>query len=114
MTIGLKLSMAEAVILLVLPTIYALFTAVAGLLINLVLPNLNWNAEVSVIKQSAASMVAIFGGMLVVVPPAVLIFVLPDVKPVYTNAGAAIVILVMTLLLYHYLINQGSKLFQKL
>ncbi len=97
-----------------MPAVYALFTAVAGLLINLALPNMNWTAEVTVIKQSAASMVAIFGGIFVVVPPAALIFVLPDVNPVYTNAGAAIVILVMTLLLYRYLINKGSKIFQKL
>jgi ABC-2 type transport system permease protein len=113
-SIGLKLSLAEIVVLLVLPTVYSLFTAVAGLLINLALPNLDWTMEVTVIKQSAASMVAVFGGILVVVPPAALIFVLPEINPIFTNTGTIIVVSVITLFLYRYLITGGSKMFQKL
>lgn len=112
--IGLKLSFAETVVLIVLPTVYSLFTAVAGLLINLVLPNLNWTAEVAVIKQSAASMAAVFGGIIVVIPPAALIFALPEVDPIYTNTGTIIVVLAITLFLYRYLITGGSKMFRKL
>ncbi len=113
-SIGLKLSLAEMVILIVLPVVYSLFTAVAGLLLNLALPNLNWTTEVTVIKQSAASMAAVFGGILVVVPPAALIFVLPEINPIFTNTGTIIVVSVITLFLYRYLITGGSKMFQKL
>ena len=41
---------------------FILFCAVGGLVVNLKLPNLNWTNEVALVKQSAASLVGMFGG----------------------------------------------------
>ncbi len=112
--IGLKLSLAESLMLLIMPLAYAVFTAVSGLFINLALPNLNWSAEVTVIKQSAASMVATFGGLAAVALPMVLLFLLPDMEAVYINAVTTLVILAVTVIMYHYLNTKGEKMFRAL
>ncbi len=112
--IGLRLSPAEAVILLVMPTAYAFFTAVSGLIINLALPNLNWTTEVAVIKQSAAAMTATFGGIISVALPVVLFFVLPDMEMVYINALSTLIIIILALLMYYYLNTKGEKKFRAL
>lgn len=39
-----------------------LFSTATGIAVNLLLPNLKWTNEVAVVKQSASSMVAMFGG----------------------------------------------------
>ncbi|MGB8453289.1 MAG: hypothetical protein WCD89_13290 [Anaerocolumna sp.] len=112
--IGLKLSFAEFLVLLVMPTVYALFTAIFGLIINLALPKLNWSTEVTVIKQSAASMIAIFGGILVVALPMVLMFVLSGIEALYLNILSTLVILAVTVFLYRYLNTKGEKTFRAL
>lgn len=44
-----------------------LFSSIAGVAINLLLPNLKWTNEVTVVKQSASTMVAMLGGWGVIV-----------------------------------------------
>lgn len=51
------------------PFSYALFTAYTGLLINLLLPKLDWENEVIVIKQSAAVFTSVMLGMAVTFVP---------------------------------------------
>ncbi len=114
LTVGLKLSFAESVLLIVMPAAYAFFTAISGLIINLSLPNLNWTTEVSVIKQSAASMVATFGGMFAAAFPALLLYVFRDFSSVYVNAFSTLVIVIVTIILYHYLNTKGEKKFLEL
>ena len=114
LTVGLKLSFAESVLLIVMPAAYAFFTAISGLIINLSLPNLNWTMEVSVIKQSAASMAATFGGLFAVAFPALLLYVLRDYPSVYVNAFSTLVIIITTIILYHYLNTKGEKKFLEL
>ena len=63
---------AEAFFLIWLAMAYSLFSALLGLLANLKFPNFDWQAEVTVVKQSAAAMVGIFGNMLFVIGPALL------------------------------------------
>lgn len=112
--VGLKLAIDDIIVLFLMPVVYAAFTAVSGLVINLLLPKLDWTSEVSVIKQSAASMIATFGGIAVVALPIVLLLGLSDIKPVYINAASTVVIALMTCFLYHYLNTKGEKLFQSL
>ena len=60
---GLKLSWPEAVLLLLLGAIFSAFTALLGLAVNLLFPKLDAISDMAVVKQSAASLLATFGGM---------------------------------------------------
>lgn len=67
MVIALKPGLMELVWLLVIPAAIILFACVFGITGNLLLPNFNWDSEVSVVKQSAAAAVGGFGGLLATV-----------------------------------------------
>lgn len=62
----IKPSLLLAVLIPIVATLFVLFIACLGLAVNLKVPNLNWTSEVVPIKQSAAVMVAMFGGWAVV------------------------------------------------
>ena len=57
------------------PLAYACFTSVFGMWLNLKFPNYSWTSEITVVKQSAASFIGIFFGMMNgAIPIIVLIF----------------------------------------
>lgn len=64
-SIILKLSAFQTLLTILLPSSFVYFMAVFGLIINLKLPVFDWKNEVLIVKQSAASMICIFGGMIV-------------------------------------------------
>lgn len=49
----------------VLPIVFVAFSAAAGLIINLMSPNLRWTSETIAVKQSASVMIAMFGGWII-------------------------------------------------
>lgn len=51
-------------LLFVTPLVYACFTSVFGMWVNLKFPNYSWTSETAVVKQSAASFISIFLGMI--------------------------------------------------
>jgi ABC-2 type transport system permease protein len=108
--LGLKLSIIEFIILLIMPITYAFFTAILGLHVNLKLPNMNWTTEVTVIKQSAASMVALLAGMIAVGIPIALIIVLSNINTTMLLGLITIVLILITIGMYQLLITKGSKI----
>jgi len=68
----LPFSVVEALFFVWITLGYVVLSALIGLLANLRLPNLDWTAEVTVVKQSASVMVSLFGNMLAVAVPAYL------------------------------------------
>lgn len=83
-----------------------------GLIVNLLLPNFNWSSEVIVVKQSAASMVAIFSGMGYTGLIVVFLATLPNITVAY--GGFLLLTLVLDVLLYLVLRSYGQKRFYKL
>lgn len=61
--IAVRPGWAAGLLLFLLPQIHAVFTALFGLAANLLYPNFEWTSETQVIKQSAATMIAVLGGM---------------------------------------------------
>lgn len=55
---------SDAVIIILLPLIFNIFTAVIGMYINIKFPNFTWENETTVVKQSFASFLGIFSTML--------------------------------------------------
>ncbi|MGN0425299.1 MAG: hypothetical protein ACI4FY_08280 [Acetatifactor sp.] len=61
--IGMKTIGADLVRLIVIPAVFLVFAAVIGLYANLLFPRFDWDNEVQVIKQGAATAVAMFASM---------------------------------------------------
>ena len=53
-----------AIFIFLLPVIYTVFVSLFDLTLNLLMPNLHWTNELSVIKQSLASFVAVMTGLI--------------------------------------------------
>ncbi|MBR3825927.1 MAG: hypothetical protein IKJ39_12105 [Lachnospiraceae bacterium] len=96
----LKLPVAELIAMVVLPAIMILFAAVLGISVNLWLPKMQWDTEVSVVKQSASAMI---GGLVPVLVSGICAVVIMIVPINYTGLGywgISLVILTVTGVLY--------------
>lgn len=60
--IALKLNLLSALFTVALPMVFTLLSGTFGLAVNLKMPNLTWTNEAVPIKQSASTMLALFGG----------------------------------------------------
>lgn len=58
-------TLAVRILLCVLPLVFTFFSAIAGTVIGVRMPVLNWTNELAPIKQSGAVMIALFGGWIV-------------------------------------------------
>ncbi len=79
----LKIEPLTLILILLIMIACSVFIAFYGLLINLLLPNLNWTSEVVVIKQSAATMVTIFSAIGYVGLQFVLLSLIPSMTVAY-------------------------------
>lgn len=103
----LKMDVVRILCMLLVAAACAVFISLYGLVINLLLPNFEWTAEVTVIKQSAATMIAIFSGM----GYAALLFVFIAVIPSATLAYLAYFLLtvVIDVILYQVIMTYGIR-----
>ncbi|MBQ9552368.1 MAG: hypothetical protein IJU96_06335 [Clostridia bacterium] len=84
----------EACAVIVLPQLYAVLSAVLGLMANLRYPMMDWKAEVTPIKQSAATFIAVVGFMPLSVVPAIIVMVFTPFYPLVVSALAVVLALV--------------------
>ncbi len=100
MLLALQPGGAELVWMLLLPGVIILFSCVYGLTINLRFPVMDWESEVTVVKQSASAMLGGMGGFLVSIVCLAVFFTAPEA---YANILKAILcagLLFTTFLLY--------------
>lgn len=76
--IGLRLGVLEAVACLVVPAAAGLFVAALGAFLNGRMPRYDWTSEYEIVKRSAPVMIALLGGMAVVVAGAAASVVAPS------------------------------------
>lgn len=69
--IFLKVSAEQMLMAIAVPAVCACAVAACGLLANLALPSLSWSAEVQAVKQSAAVLVGMLMGIILVAAPIV-------------------------------------------
>jgi ABC-2 type transport system permease protein len=111
--VALKTDIIQTVFIFLTPLVYAFFTAVLGIIINLLLPNFDWKTEVTAVKQSSAALTATFGGMAVSILP---IFAVINFKQ-YVNSSVLTLIItslifILTLAGYKYISTKGEKIFK--
>ncbi|MDO5522243.1 MAG: hypothetical protein Q4G58_17240 [bacterium] len=97
---GIKTDLLGHLWLILIPAIYIVFMAVAGLTINLQFPNFTWENETVAVKQSAAVLVTSIVGIASCGIPLALVFVLGKEMTNVLMAVVSIVIMGITLILY--------------
>jgi ABC-2 type transport system permease protein len=112
--IGLNLSLLDLLMIILLPTAFAFYVSIFGLLVNLKMPNLNWTSEVTVIKQSGATMITILSNMFLSFLPILLMFILPGVKLAIINGVLALSLIILSCIMYRYMNTKGTKIFTQL
>ncbi|SMF63785.1 ABC-2 type transport system permease protein [Paenibacillus uliginis N3/975] len=112
--ISLRTGWIESLLLLVIPLIYACYSAMLGVIVNLKLPNLEWISEVTVIKQSASVLVSMLIGFISLVIPFAISLLLSHVNGNLISLGIGIMMMVVCGVMYRYIQTKGEQLFQAL
>ena len=108
LAIAFRMAPLEAAAVVVLPQLYAVLSALLGLLANLRHPMMEWKAEVTPVKQSAATFIAAIGFMPLSVVPAILVILY---APFYSFIvpGLAAALLLSGLLCYRSLMKHAEE-----
>jgi ABC-2 type transport system permease protein len=108
----LKIGFLQTLFMVLVAIACAFFTSFFGLIMNLLLPNFNWTTEALVIKQSAASMIAIFTGIGVVGIQFLFLLILPSATIAYLSY--CLLIAIIDIVLYRILMTYGKRRFYTL
>lgn len=98
--LALKPGIPEFIWLLVIPAVIAVFSCVYGVAVNLRLPVLEWESEVSVVKQSAASLLGGMGGLLLALVWGVAAALVPEAYADLGKLTGSVLVLAITAILY--------------
>lgn len=113
--IVLKLELGISILLLVLVMAFVLFMALAGLFLNLKLPNLTWTNETVPVKQGMSVMLALFGGWAVVIVLSFAYYAARNlITPTVFLALSAGLLLILSALIYHFMKTKGAKILETL
>lgn len=107
--LALKPDGMELLWLLLLPVVFLVFASVFGIFVNLLLPNFDWENEVTVVKQSASALVGGLGGDLVIILCALPVIFLKQVPGDLIKAGIAAAVIAVTALLYWKMIRTDLR-----
>lgn len=94
--LALKPNLLQLLWLLILPIIFMIFACVFGISVNLIFPVLDWENEVTVVKQSAAAMIGGVGGALLILLCALPVVFVTQVSGNGIKLIISIVIIVIT------------------
>lgn len=108
----LQTSLIESVLFFVLPITYAVFIAFMGMVVNMKFPNFDWTNEVTVVKQSAASLIATFAGFISIAIPFAILFALPHVNQHIFILGVIVVLVILCVIMYAYMKVKGEHVFR--
>lgn len=104
-----------AAALTVITVLFAVLTAVVGLFFNLKMPNLHWSNEIIPIKQSAPTMIALFGGWgLVVLMAAGYCLLYNYVSGMIFTVCIAVLLVAADFFLLRWLMNRGAITLEQL
>lgn len=113
--IRFKISILEAIILLILSILIPLVSHFIGLITNLKYPKLDWENQAEVVKQSTSSFVSVMIGMLLMITSIIIVMsILGKINSLLVLIIATLIYLIINFALYKYLSKKGSKLFNEL
>jgi len=110
--IVLKPGLAGALLFYAVPLAYSVFTALMGLAVNLAYPNFSWTNEITVIKQSAAVMIALVIGLAAVAAPIAAVAALKMEHAALVEAAAVAALVCISAVLYRHIMTRGVQTFE--
>lgn len=115
LTIVFPLTAVEAAMVVILPSVVVCFTAMFGMVMNILFPRFDWINETVVVKQSASVMAAVLGGMAIVAIPVMLFFAAYSIMSaeMYLILCAA-VFAAASVALYAWTVTRGVKRFENM
>lgn len=99
---------------LLIPVLASIAIAQAGIVINLQFPKFDWTSHVSVVKQSIATMIAIFGGMGLMFLVAQPVFQMPASQLSLAVLISATILLILNAVFYFLLKRWGRAVFYRI
>ncbi len=110
LAVGSKANFSEAVLLVLVPLGYSIFTAIYGILVNHRYVTYEWESETQVVKQSVSALVGLMGGLcLVVITGSVAPFLSGNYYTVY-GIGLVLLLGLLSGLLYKRLEKKTLQL----
>ena len=107
-------SFLQALFFFITPIVYAFFVSMVGLIANLFMPNFSWQNEVTVIKQSAATLIAMLVGMFSAALPTVLFFTVTAFGPAELLTILSLLFIIIDMGLGIFLKQNGERMFRAL
>ena len=105
----------EAVLLVVTPVVFTLFSAALGLFLNLKRPNLTWTNEAAPVKQSLSVLVAMLGGWaLAIALGAGYYFLMDRVSGAVFLLASVALMMAAALILLRWLRTSGARIYAQL
>ena len=115
MSVVLHLGFIDTLLVIVVPSIFVLFTGLLGLLINLWKPKFDWVNEVVCVKQSFSTTITMFGSMGTLGIIVGLFVLLKNYLSVYMIVALLIVLFIVAdIYMYNILMHWGVKRFEDL
>ncbi len=113
--IALKPNLPMIIIMPIIVIAFVLLLSLAGLALNLKMPNLNWTNETIPVKQGLPVMLTLFGGWLFVFALGVIYFVLSKfVSPLVFMLCVSVLLILMSALMIMWLKKKGTKILESL
>ncbi|MDY5016104.1 MAG: hypothetical protein SO063_08595, partial [Eubacteriales bacterium] len=104
-----------AFLVFLLPQLFQIFAAVFGLCANLWMPRFDWVNETVVVKQSGSVLLAMFGGMALVLAGCIAYALLGRVfSPIAVLSAIAAALILIDAGFFLYLLRTGVKTFDRL
>ncbi len=98
--LAVKPNFMGGVWIVLIPAVYILFSAVAGITVNLALPVMKWDNETQVVKQSASGIVTMLVSFISLLLPVIALFTLKNVSVDLIMGATVIILFATTALLY--------------
>ena len=113
--IRFRISIIEMILLLIISILIPLISHFIGIIINLKYPKLDWENTAEVVKQSTSSFLSVMIGMVILVIIAIVLSkVVGTINSLLILLMFTGIFLLIDIILYLYLINKGTKEFDKL
>ncbi|WP_416828525.1 hypothetical protein [Ectobacillus polymachus] len=107
-------SFISSILLLVVPSLYALLIASVGLLINLYVPKLIWSSPMIVVKQSSSVLLSMLFGFLVAVLSFGCFMIFQPQNFLAFSCGLILFLLAVNAIVWRVLKTKGVHLYQQL
>ncbi len=118
LSIMLGMKSVNIIITILIPIIFSLFSGLLGLMFDLKKPKLDWNTTAEAVKQSASVMLSLLISVLAVCVPAIAYPVLLsfeiEISTEIFLACTAFYFILISLPIWYWIKNKGTKVFAKL